>query len=292
MSSQRHEQEIRRRRTGAGRRRLLRVGVLSAHRAPGLSYLLEEDANRGRLYDIACVVTSEESIAEAATAASHRIPVLVHPIRQFCRAHGWRLSDPRGRAAYDGQTVERLAPYDLDLIVLAGYLYVLTEPMLKFFSHRIINVHHSDLTVRNACGRVRLTGLQAVRDAILAGESETRATVHVVTSDLDQGPPFLRSWPFPVAPLVRSAVAWRADDVLRAYVYAHQEWMIRATWGPLIATAIELVATERVDLSELAQAAASLAVAEIWDLEEGGAIRGYGPQPRGHAPSAMAVTGS
>ena len=250
----------------------MRVGVLCSHRAPGLEYLLSEDPNRGTLYDIVCCLTSEDSFTEAAFATANGIPVIAHPIHRFCEAHDYRLSDLTGRAAYDAAMVERLAMYRLDLLVLASYLYVVTKPMLSFFRHRIINVHHSDLIQRDKAGRARLTGLRAVRDAIFAGERETRATVHLVTKELDQGPPFLRSWAFPVSSLVLDALAWNAEDVLKAYSYAHQEWMIRSTWGPLLASALELIATGRLDLTALARATPDV-LARPWDLDASGAIR-------------------
>ena len=68
---------------------ILRVGVLCSHRAPGLTYLLDEDPNRGRLYDIACCLTTEDSFAEREVAAHRGIPVIAHPIRRFCQARGW-----------------------------------------------------------------------------------------------------------------------------------------------------------------------------------------------------------
>jgi phosphoribosylglycinamide formyltransferase-1 len=256
----------------------MRVGVLCSHRAPGLQHLLDDDPNRGALYDIVCCLTSEDSCAEAGLAAAHGISVLAHPIRRFCEARGYRLSDLTGRAAYDAAMVEHLAIYRLDLVVLTSYLYVITEPMLSFFRHRIINVHHSDLMRRDTAGRAQFAGLRAVRDAILAGEAETRATVHLVTNELDQGPPFLRSWPFVVSPLVHDALAWNATDLLKAYSYAHQEWIIRSTWGPLLASALELVATGHLDLTALAHATPDM-LGRPWDLDARGAILGEGPMP-------------
>jgi folate-dependent phosphoribosylglycinamide formyltransferase PurN len=184
--------------------------------------------------------------------------------------------DPVGREAYDTATVTMLEPYQPDLVVLASYLYVLTGAMLAAFPNQIVNVHHSDLMRRDAAGRALFPGLRAVRDAILAGELETRATAHLVTSELDQGPPLVRSWAFPVSPLAASAIASCSTDVLKACVFAHQEWMIRATWGPLLARAIELIATERGDLAALAAAPRELLSAP-WDLEESGRMTGEGP---------------
>jgi phosphoribosylglycinamide formyltransferase 1 len=254
----------------------MRVGILCSHRASGVRHLLEEDRNRGVLYEIVCCLTSEEGFAEKSLLTSHGIPTVAHPIRQFCKAGRRRVFDLTDRAAYDAATVERLATYRLDLVVLASYLYVVTEPMLSFFHHRIINVHHSDLARRDKAGRARLVGLRAVRDAIFAGECETRATVHLVTSELDQGPPFLRSWAFPVSPLAYDALARGATDVLKAYAYAHQEWMIASTWGLLLAGALELIATGRLDLPTLARATPD-SLAKPWDLDMSGTILGEGP---------------
>ena len=148
--------------------------------------------------------------------------------------------------------------YRPTLVVLASYLYLLTQPVLAAFPRQIINVHHSDLTRRDETGRARYTGLRAVRDAIVAGEWATRATVHLVTPELDQGPALLRSWAFPVSPLAVDAITRGATDVLKAYVFAHQEWMIRSAWGPLLAEALELIATGRVDLSASASTSSQL----------------------------------
>jgi folate-dependent phosphoribosylglycinamide formyltransferase PurN len=256
----------------------LRVAVLCSHRAPGLDHLVEQDPNRGVLYDIVCCLTTEETFADRELMALHGIPLIVHPVRSFCQAHGYRVPDQIGRAAYDAATTVKLRPYQPDLVVLSSYLYLLTAPMLARFPNHIVNVHHSDLTRRDAAGRALLPGLRAVREAILAGELETRATVHVVTDELDQGPPFLRSWAFPISPLTGFANRTCATDVLNAYVFAHQEWMIRTTWGPLVARAVELVATGRLDLPALAAAPREL-LGPPWDLDERGSLMGDGPVP-------------
>jgi Formyl transferase len=177
------------------------------------------------------------------------IPFVVHSIHDFCRSRGRPVRDLAMRAAYDAQTVRLLAPFRPDVVVLSSYLYILTEPMLSFFRGRILNIHHSDLTLRNGDGSPRYVGLRSVRDAVLAGETETRATVHLATRNLDDGPLYLRSWPFPVSPLTRDALALGAVDILKAYAYAHQEWMLRSAWGPLIASSLELWATGRATFS-------------------------------------------
>ncbi len=81
-----------------------------------------------------------------------------------------------------------------------------------------------------------------MRDAIRAGEPETRATSHRVTDELDAGPILRRSRPYPVAPLAVELSAAGAEHALNAYAYAHQEWMLATAWGPLLTDAIAQIA--------------------------------------------------
>jgi hypothetical protein len=74
----------------------------------------------------------------------------------------------------------------------------------------------------------------------------------MVNEEPDGGPPVVRSWPYPVSPLVAHARSWDARDMLKAYAFAHQEWMIRGASGPLLSAALQLVASGTVDLDELA----------------------------------------
>jgi phosphoribosylglycinamide formyltransferase 1 len=149
------------------------------------------------------------------------------------------------RRAFDAETATLLPPH-IDAVVLLGYLYVLTEPLLEAYPDRILNVHDADLSLRTADGGPRYPGLHATRDAIYAGERETRSSVHLVTPELDAGPLVARSAPFPVASFVHQAVARGEHDIVRAYAYAQREWMMRSTWGELAANGVERVAIEAV----------------------------------------------
>ena len=81
-----------------------------------------------------------------------------------------------------------------------------------------------------------------MRDAILAGEFETRSTLHVVTDHLDDGPSLIRSQAFPVAEAALWARAAGAPDVLRRAIWVHQEWMLRAAFGPLMEAGLDRLA--------------------------------------------------
>jgi len=152
----------------------------------------------------------------------------------------------RDRETFDRVTAAMILPYDVDAVVLLGYLYVITEPLLATFPERILNIHDADLALRKADGGPRYPGLHATRDAILAGETETRSSAHIVTPELDGGPVIARTDPFPVAPFVQEAVARGEQDIVRAYAYAQREWMMRRTWGALAADAVERLVMEAV----------------------------------------------
>ncbi|HEY6844266.1 MAG TPA: formyltransferase family protein [Thermoanaerobaculia bacterium] len=183
---------------------MLRVGVVTSNRAPGLDDL-QRHPLRGSLFEIECVL--------------NRRPPKEKSLREW----------------YDRETADLLKPFRLDLVVLLGYLFVVTDPMLDAFPDRIINVHD---------GVQKYTGLHATRNAIIAGETETRSIVHVVTRELDRGPVLAQSEPMRVAPFVHRAVAAGEMDIVRAYAYAHREWMMRSSWGELIVEAFVRVLEE------------------------------------------------
>lgn len=259
------------------RRRPLRVAVLCSRRALGLTDLLtgrrvvwgRPSSDRPTPYEIVCCLTAEDRFDEQGHAEAHGIPVRSHSIRRFCEARGASLyRDPAVRAAYDAATVRILAPYEPDVLLLAGYLYLVTEPLLAAFPGRLLNLHLSDLTLRTTDGRPRFPGLRAVRDALVSGQPVTRATVHQVTDGADEGAPLVLSWGFRASPLVDDARTCGATDMLKAYAFAHQEWMIRAASGPLWSAALALLASGEADLDALA--AADPAAVVPWVLSRRG----------------------
>ena len=237
--------------------RPLRVAVLCSHRAPGLLYLLNRCPDRGATYEIVCCVTSERTFAEENRVERRGVPTLARPIREFYERRGASLTrDMDVRAEYDAETLESIEPFLPDVLVLDGYLYLVTAPLLRAFPNRIVNLHFSDLTLRRRDGAPIFPGIRAVRDALQAGCHETRTTVHLVNDVPDGGAPLVRSWPFPVSPLVEDLRTQHAPEVFEAYVYAHEQWMMRTASGPLIAAALRLLATSAVDARALSEAPA------------------------------------
>lgn len=87
------------------------------------------------------------------------------------------------REAYDQRVSALLREHNIDLIVLTGYMRILSAAFVQEWQHKILNVHPSLLPA--------YAGLMdmAVHEAVIAaGETETGCTVHYVTEEVDAGP--------------------------------------------------------------------------------------------------------
>jgi phosphoribosylglycinamide formyltransferase 1 len=88
------------------------------------------------------------------------------------------------RAARDAAMAEWIVGLGADLVVLAGYMQLLSEGFVARFRHRIVNVHPALLPA--------FPGLDAIGQALEAGVETTGVTVHFVDEGVDTGPPILQ----------------------------------------------------------------------------------------------------
>src|SRR5580765_2270510 len=95
------------------------------------------------------------------------------------------------RAERDLMLATWLEEHGVELVVLAGYMHLLTRPFLARFPERIVNVHPSLLPA--------FPGAHPIDDALAAGVETTGVTVHLVDEGIDTGP-ILRQEAVPVAP--------------------------------------------------------------------------------------------
>jgi phosphoribosylglycinamide formyltransferase 1 len=84
-----------------------------------------------------------------------------------------------------------LEEHRVELVVLAGYMHLLTRPFLDCFPERVVNVHPSLLPA--------FPGVRAIDEALAAGVETTGVTVHLVDEGVDSGH-VLRQEPVPVEP--------------------------------------------------------------------------------------------
>lgn len=101
------------------------------------------------------------------------------------------------RPEFDRIVLGKIEKHEIDVIALAGYMSIVTTPLLERYWGKIVNVHPADLSVIED-GHRKYVGLHAVRDAILAGENYLCSTTHVVREKVDYGEILVRSKPLPV----------------------------------------------------------------------------------------------
>ncbi|WP_431225715.1 phosphoribosylglycinamide formyltransferase [Serratia sp. L9] len=100
-------------------------------------------------------------------------------------AHALDAKDFTDREAFDAELAQAIDQYQPDLVVLAGYMRILSNPFVQHFAGRMLNIHPSLLP--------KYPGLHTHRQAIDNGDSEHGTSVHFVTEQLDGGPVILQA---------------------------------------------------------------------------------------------------
>lgn len=112
------------------------------------------------------------------------VPVICKDIRGFYNKKNKPRGDLRIREEFDQQVVELLWPFQAQVIAYAGYMSVVTRPLIN--SYLGINVHPADLSIEEN-GQRKYVGGWALRQAIENGEKSVRATTHIVEPCVDGG---------------------------------------------------------------------------------------------------------
>lgn len=154
---------------------MIRLGILGSTKGTHLLSLIEA-INKGDLKASIEVVLSNKSHA------------LILERANTYGIHSTFL-DPAGltREEYDLSISLQLEYYQVDLVVLVGYMRILSAEFVKQWHHKVINVHPSLLPAFAG-----LMDLQVHRSVLEAEVPETGCTVHYVTSEVDQGPILLQ----------------------------------------------------------------------------------------------------
>ena len=156
------------------------------------------------------------------TCREHEVVLMIHN-KKKCGAA--KRADKLGiphcyiKSINEEQIIQLFQAWRVDLIVLAGWMKIISPQFIEAFPHKIINVHPSLLP--------KYKGLDAVQQALDAKEQVTGCTVHYVTEELDSGEIILQS-EVPILPddtleTLTKAVQQREYDILpRAIEYVKQ----------------------------------------------------------------------
>ena len=158
-----------------------------------------------------------------------------HGIQSVCISP----KDYESREAFNQDFLARLDSYQVDLVVLVGFLVVIPEAMIKSYRNRIINIHPS--LIPSFCG-TGYYGLKVHEGVLNRGVKVTGATVHFVDEGTDTGPIILQK-----------AVEVKQDDtpeVLQRRVMEQAEWIIMPKAIDLIANGCVTVSDGHVQIHE------------------------------------------
>jgi phosphoribosylglycinamide formyltransferase 1 len=146
-----------------------KIAVLLSGRGSNLAALLEAQGN-GAPYRIALVGSNQPDAPGLAIAQAAAIPVFALDHRPF----------GRNRQAFEAALDALIAPHDIALIALAGFMRVLTPYFVDRWAGRLINIHPSLLPA--------FPGRDTHQRALAAGLKLHGCTVHYVTAGVDEGP--------------------------------------------------------------------------------------------------------
>ena len=151
----------------------LRLAILISGRGSNMATIARE-CQQGRLAATTNVVISDRpGVAGITTAQDLGIETQVVPYKGV------------DRPTFEHALSEAIDAHSADLVVLAGFMRVLTETFVRRYAGRMINIHPSLLP--------KYTGLHTHQRALDAGDTEHGASVHYVTPELDGGPVILQS---------------------------------------------------------------------------------------------------
>lgn len=154
---------------------------------------------------IAAVISDRPQAYGIKRAEQARLPVHVIDYKSF-----------PGREYFDAALLQAIDAYKPDLLVLAGFMRILTDNFVNHYAGRMINIHPSLLP--------KYQGLQTHQRAIDDGETEHGASVHYVTPALDGGPVIIQA----SVPILRRDTSHTLAQ--RVHQVEHQIYPLAIKW--------------------------------------------------------------
>ncbi|MDD9892977.1 MAG: phosphoribosylglycinamide formyltransferase [Gammaproteobacteria bacterium] len=150
-----------------------RIVVLISGNGRNLQAIIDACANNSINGDIVGVISNKADAYGLIRARQASIPTCIIPHQEFA-----------DRESFDAAIQDQIDLLDADLVVLAGFMRILTDDFVRHYLGRMINIHPSLLP--------KYPGLNTHQRALDAGDATHGATVHFVTPELDAGPTVLQ----------------------------------------------------------------------------------------------------
>jgi phosphoribosylglycinamide formyltransferase-1 len=151
----------------------VRIGVLASGRGSNLQAII--DAIEAGTLDarVVLVLSNKKDAAALERARKHGLADVFLDPKPFA-------GQPESREAYDRAVLDVLRKHDVELVLLAGYMKIVTPVLVKAYENRMMNIHPSLLP--------SFPGLDAQKKALEHGVKLSGCTVHFVTDGVDEGP--------------------------------------------------------------------------------------------------------
>lgn len=151
----------------------LRVAVLASGRGSNLQAIIDAIEAGQVKAQIVAVISNKKDAVALERARKHGIKDLFVDPKPFA-------GRPDSREAYDRALLEILQQHDVELVLLAGYMKIVTAVLVNTYANRMMNIHPSLLP--------SFPGLDVQKKAIAWGCKLAGCTVHFVTEGVDEGP--------------------------------------------------------------------------------------------------------
>lgn len=201
-----------------------RCAVLGSGGFSALRYLYENDPAYGRYYHFVGAFSDVPRVLGLTYAEERGIATAELDFREWCEISRVNANDVAARGPYFTEVSLIIGMWRPDFIILSGFMLIVTDPLLRLYQGRILNVHPALLSLLDEQGGRRYRGVNVVQRAMTDGQP-TGSTVHLVTGELDGGPIVAESRPLPYEP---------GDDP-----ESHQRRMKTACDGPAYVAALE-----------------------------------------------------
>jgi phosphoribosylglycinamide formyltransferase 1 len=151
----------------------LRVAVLASGRGSNLQAIIDAIEAGQVEAQIVCVISNKRDVGALERARKHGIKDLFVDPKPFA-------GRPDSRETYDRALLEVLQQHEVDLVLLAGYMKIVTGVLVNAYANRMMNIHPSLLP--------SFPGLDGQKKTIDWGCKLAGCSVHFVTEGVDEGP--------------------------------------------------------------------------------------------------------
>jgi len=150
----------------------VRIAVFFSGSGTGMNALLRHQKENDCIHKSVVCVTDRKGVGGIEIARAHGIPIVQEPVNR-------QLPVEERRREHELRIIKQLEQYDIELIVLSGYMRLLSSAFVEQFNPRIINIHPSLLPA--------FPGADAHTDVLASGVNVSGCTVHVVDAGMDTG---------------------------------------------------------------------------------------------------------